>query len=181
MCFAAVLLVAWVKADAVSCNTSSLRASCFGVVCARAEQHISTKHFDMEVDLHFFLKHKFWNARVVYFLLLPSYHLGRVAGGRRQQACPLVQKFRLGACPRESLHAWASSRKIGMEVGRISLQTLCPQFVVAVALVTLALKRKHDLLHRFSCKLCAASVSSLGLADICQTRWQGIGTKREHG
>ena len=64
-----------------------------------------------------------------------------------------------------------------MEVVRISLQTACPHFVFAVGVVTLALKRKRDLVPRLNCKLCGASVSSLGLADICQT----VGTNRDHG
>ena len=64
-----------------------------------------------------------------------------------------------------------------MQVVRISLQTACPHFVFAVGVVTLALKRYCDLVPRLNCKVCGASVSSLGPADICQT----IGTNREHG
>ena len=64
-----------------------------------------------------------------------------------------------------------------MQVVRISLQTACPHFVFAVGVVTLALKCKRDLVPRLNCKLCGASVSSLGLANIYQT----IGTNREHG
>ena len=51
---------------------------------------------------------------------------------------------------------------------------LMPTYFFAVAIVTLALKRKRYLIPRPNFKLCAVSLS------ICQTWWQGIWDKREH-